>query len=145
MKKVLVGASPSPEGWAAVRWAAKEAREHPSEIVLFDYVRVSPAVDPHRQRDDAAESLARQEAELVALGLSVRTVQPVGVGSPAEELVRTAEQEHADLIVIGLRRRSRVGKLVLGSTAQDVLLSAQCPVVAVKSEDPDEPSEPDER
>jgi nucleotide-binding universal stress UspA family protein len=38
-----------------------------------------------------------------------------------------------DLIVIGMRRRSRVGKLLLGSTAQDVLLGADCAVLAVRS------------
>lgn len=137
MRKILVGASPTPEGRAAVRWAAQEARVHHSDILLFDYVRVSPAVDPHRQRDEAIAILAQQEAELVGLGLTVRTVQPIGIDDPAQGLLRAAEEERADLIVIGIRRRSRVGKLVLGSTAQDVLLSAECPVLAVKADGPE--------
>ena len=52
----------------------------------------------------------------------------------AEELIRTAETTDADFIVIGLRRRSPVGKLLLGSNAQRVLLDAACPVLAVKAE-----------
>jgi nucleotide-binding universal stress UspA family protein len=48
-------------------------------------------------------------------------------------MVEIADEEGADLIVIGLRRRSPVGKLVLGSNAQDILLSANCPVLAVKA------------
>ena len=52
----------------------------------------------------------------------------------SEEIVRAADEARADLIVIGLRHRSPVGKLLMGSTAQSVLLDAECPVLAVKGE-----------
>lgn len=48
-------------------------------------------------------------------------------------LVDIAEETNAELIVIGLRRRTPVGKLILGSQAQRVLLDANCPVLAVKA------------
>jgi nucleotide-binding universal stress UspA family protein len=51
---------------------------------------------------------------------------------PAEELVDVAEETKADLLVIGLRRRSVVGKFISGSNAQRILLDARCPVLAVK-------------
>jgi nucleotide-binding universal stress UspA family protein len=54
----------------------------------------------------------------------------------AEALVELADQRTADMIVIGLRRRSPVGKLVLGSNAQRILLDASCPVLAVKTASP---------
>ncbi|MGW3606483.1 universal stress protein [Micromonospora sp. NPDC005161] len=51
----------------------------------------------------------------------------------ADELVDVAEETAADLIVIGLRRRSAMGKFLLGSSAQRILLDANCPVLAVKA------------
>jgi nucleotide-binding universal stress UspA family protein len=47
-------------------------------------------------------------------------------------VVDIADEVGAELIVIGMRRRSAVGKLLLGSTAQRILLDARCPVLAVK-------------
>ena len=50
-----------------------------------------------------------------------------------EDLIAVATELSAELIVIGLRRRTPVGKLILGSNAQRILLDAPCPVLAVKS------------
>lgn len=49
-----------------------------------------------------------------------------------EDLVQFAGENEIDLIIIGVRRRSKVGKLVFGSTAQYVILKAPCPVLSVK-------------
>ena len=51
---------------------------------------------------------------------------------PGEDLVQFAEEQNADEIVIGVKRRSKVGKLLMGSTAQYVILKAGCPVMSVK-------------
>lgn len=53
-------------------------------------------------------------------------------GDLSDELIRVAEETGAELLVIGLRRRSPIGKLIMGSVAQRVLLDAPCPVLAVK-------------
>ena len=58
--------------------------------------------------------------------LSVRGLQA------GEDLVQLAEEHKVDEIIIGVRRRSKVGKLLFGSTAQYVILNAPCPVVSVK-------------
>jgi nucleotide-binding universal stress UspA family protein len=51
---------------------------------------------------------------------------------PGEDLVQFAKDNEADEIIVGVRRRSKVGKLMFGSTAQYVILEAACPVVTVK-------------
>lgn len=50
----------------------------------------------------------------------------------AEELIRFAKKIKVDEIVIGLNKRSQLGKLIFGSTSRQVLLEAPCPVLAVK-------------
>ena len=52
--------------------------------------------------------------------------------APGEDIVEFAEENKIDEIIIGVRRRSKVSKLLLGSTAQYVILQATCPVVSVK-------------
>ena len=73
------------------------------------------------------------KAKLEASGLTFDLRQLVRGFEPAEDLISIAEASDAELIVIGLRRRSPVGKLILGSNAQRILLDAKCPVLAVKA------------
>jgi nucleotide-binding universal stress UspA family protein len=56
----------------------------------------------------------------------------------SEDLISVAEESDATFIVIGLRRRTPVGKLIMGSHAQRILLDASCPVLAVKAGPEDE-------
>ena len=73
----------------------------------------------------------RGEIEGAGLGLELR--EGTHDGEPAEDLIEAAESG-GELIVIGLRRRSPIGKLILGSNAQRILLDAPCPVIAVKAD-----------
>ena len=52
--------------------------------------------------------------------------------SPGEDIVEFAKENQVDEIIVGVKRRSKVGKLLMGSTAQYVILQAPCPVVSVK-------------
>jgi nucleotide-binding universal stress UspA family protein len=130
--KIVVGTIPTPEGRAALDRAIEEARLRGGEIVAVHSMRGGA------QDDADAIVAAREEMELVERrlkdeGVDFR-VRELVRGKPAgDDLVEVAREEGADLIVIGLRRRSPVGKLVLGSNAQDVLLGADCPVLAVKA------------
>jgi nucleotide-binding universal stress UspA family protein len=79
--------------------------------------------------------LEEVRAQLNRDGIENEVRQMVRGLEPAEDLIAVAEEVGADFIVIGLRRRTPVGKLILGSTAQRVLLEATCPVLAVKAEE----------
>jgi nucleotide-binding universal stress UspA family protein len=52
--------------------------------------------------------------------------------SPGEDIVQYAYEKDVDEIIIGLKKRSKVEKMVFGSTAQYVILEAHCPVLTVK-------------
>ncbi len=88
---------------------------------------------PESSYDDAL--VTRLTAELTdflgEVGAPEATRVLVEIGIPGDTVRRVADTEGADLIVIGIRNRSRVGKLILGSSAQDILLGAPCPVVGV--------------
>ncbi|GMA31468.1 hypothetical protein GCM10025875_14600 [Litorihabitans aurantiacus] len=73
----------------------------------------------------------RSRLDEAGLGYEVRQVDRGR--DVADDLIDAAEASDAELIVIGLRRRSPVGKLILGSNAQRILLDAPTPVLAVKS------------
>ncbi|WP_148614767.1 universal stress protein [Nocardioides rubriscoriae] len=125
MSIVVVGYVPKPEGEAALDKAVEEARLRGSELIV---------VHSHRARGDEAEpDLTAVRARLDASGVTYEVRQLVRGFEAAEDLVSVAEAQDADLIVIGLRRRTPVGKLILGSNAQRVLLDAHCPVLAVKA------------
>ena len=51
---------------------------------------------------------------------------------PGEQIVVHARRSSADLIFLGIKKRSRVGKMLFGSTAQHVILNAHCPVITVR-------------
>lgn len=126
---VVVGYVPTREGQAALLRAATEASVRGTPLIVLDSTR--PADDASADEVSAGEARAQLEA-LGGLDVSyeVRSVPP-GVES-SDELLRIAEDETADLLVIGLRRRTSVGKLILGAHAQRILLDAACPVLAVK-------------
>lgn len=135
--KVVVGALESPEGQVALDRAVVEARDHGGVVHVVAYLanpRSGDAAAEFQKDRVASEERARALAERHrADGVEMEVHVPVGAETPAQAILRVADEEAADLIVIGMRRRSRVGKLVLGSNAQDILLGAEAPVLSVKA------------
>lgn len=130
---IVVGYVATREGRAALKRAAEECVLRSTKLVV---------ISSHRGgKDFDAEESVRFEAELERVkemleqkGLEHDVRSLVRGNDPAEDLISVAEAESADFIVIGLRRRSPVGKLILGSNAQRILLDASCPVLAVKAD-----------
>lgn len=127
---IVVGFVPTKEGRAALTRAAEEARGRTSRLVVINSNRGSRE-DDETAREAEAE-LEQLRADLTRDGVEVEVRQLVRGNEPAEDLIAAANETDADLIVIGLRRRTPVGKLILGSNAQRILLDAPCAVLAVK-------------
>jgi nucleotide-binding universal stress UspA family protein len=127
---IVVGYIPTPEGIAAFERAKLEATLVGASLVV---------VNSGQSGNFASESFATPqdidaiEADLAAAGIAHEVTQSTGALAPAEEILRVATERAAYLIVIGVRRRTPVGKLFLGSTSQQVLLDANCAVLAVKA------------
>lgn len=129
---IVVGYVATKEGRAALRAAAAEARLRNARLVVINSNRGGKDLDGEEQARYAQElELVRKTLDDEGVEHEVR--QLVRGVEPAEDLVKVAEETSAELIVIGLRRRTPVGKLILGSNAQRILLEAPCPVLAVKA------------
>lgn len=127
---VLVGFVPNPLGEAALTTAVAEARRRGEPLLVVNVSRDDVAVDAHRA---GAEQLDRIRRDLADLDLDVEVRQIEGGSDASDVLLHVANRENASVVVIGLRHRSAVGKLLLGSSAQRILLDATCPVLAVKA------------
>lgn len=126
---VVVGYVPTREGETALQHAVREARSRAVRLLVVNTSRGDALVD-ERYADD--QQLAALTATLTASGVDHELVHGIRGRDASEEILAVAHERGADLVVIGVRRRSPVGKLLLGSTAQRVLLDAPCPVLAVK-------------
>ena len=133
MGTVVVGYVPKPEGEAALHKAVEEAKLRGTKLVVVNSHRGGQEFDGPRARA-AEDYLAAIQTRLDEAGIEHDIRQLVRGFEPAEDLISIAEANSAELLVIGLRRRSPVGKLILGSNAQRVLLDAPCPVLAVKAQ-----------
>jgi nucleotide-binding universal stress UspA family protein len=133
MGNVVVGYVPKPEGQAALTSAISEAKVRGAKIVVVNSHRGGQDFDRAASHEAESEMDAVKQ-RLDEAGIEHEVRQLVRGFEPAEDLIGIAEEVSAELIVIGLRRRSPVGKLILGSNAQRILLDAKCPVLAVKAD-----------
>jgi nucleotide-binding universal stress UspA family protein len=133
---IIVGLSDTPLGRLAIERAAREAGSRKQPLVLTVGVPMRRNQEdaqtyPERRRE-AEEQLQQKSDQLRATGIEVIPHLPPVPKSAAEAILDAAREHDAELIVVGIRRRSPVGKAFLGSTSQDVLLEAECEVLGVK-------------
>lgn len=128
-RHIVVGYVPNALGAAALEAAIERALLVDASLTIVNTTRGDRDLDRAYASEDQLEEAVRRAGEA---GIEVGVVSTLSTREPAEELIHQAEQVGAELIVIGLRHRSPVGKLLLGSTAQRLLLEADCPVLCVK-------------
>lgn len=125
---IAVAYRPDEFGRAALDWAAAQARAKDEAVLIVNVHRVEPRLDTGhakgRHVQDITEALAKDNVPY-----ELRQVEGENVAST---VLFEAEQAGASLVVIGVRPRSPVGKILMGSVAQSILLDSTVPVVAVK-------------
>jgi nucleotide-binding universal stress UspA family protein len=123
---VAVGYVASQEGRAALSAAISEALLRKTALQIMGPVAGESSADSESDIRDAIATAA-------AAGVTATLRLNEGADA-ADHIIDASYEEDIELVVIGVRRRSPVGKLFLGSTAQRVILEAGCPVTAVKAD-----------
>jgi nucleotide-binding universal stress UspA family protein len=123
---VAVGYVASQEGRAALGAAIGEAALRKTGLQIMGPVAGEASAE--------AESDIREAIAAAATAGVQATLRPNEGSDAADVMIDASYEEDIELVVIGVRRRSPVGKLFLGSTAQRVILEAGCPVTAVKAD-----------
>ena len=112
------------------RWIRRD-RAFNADIHLFTSLQQGAEL----QKEDIEKAESRLDKIKLDFDLEKTTCEThasVTFLTPGEDLVLFAKDNDIDFIFIGVRKRSKVGKLMFGSTAQLVILEAPCPVVTVK-------------
>lgn len=131
MSSVVVGFIPTPPGEAALDQAINEARMRSARLVVINSM-MGEGREPEDEYIETAEAMEALESRLSATGVDFEVHRYVRGRTPAQDLIQAARDFDAQLIVIGTRRRSSVGKIILGSNALEILHDAPCPVLCVR-------------
>jgi nucleotide-binding universal stress UspA family protein len=127
---VVVGYVPDATGYLAVTEAIREARWRDADVVVVNVVDSVGYTRPTAADERDLDALA---ARLDTEGVPHRIRRlDIGSGTPSDAVLGVAKEVAAELLVVGIHRRSPVGKVLLGSNAQRILLNATCTVLAVR-------------
>lgn len=127
---IIVGYVPTPVGKAALDAAIAESKLRNEELLIVNSSREGALVDKNTASSDDWKEV---EAVVSAAGIDSQIIESTYRDDLTEEFLRIATERKASLIVIGLRQRTQVGKFIMGSHAQRILLQADRPVLAVKA------------
>lgn len=124
---IVVAYTPDPAGQSALDWGIAEAKLRGTDLIVVNATRGVARIDPRL----AGSGEVRDVDEVLrAAGIEHSIVQPTGP-DVVDLVLAEVERAGADLLVLGLRRRTPVGKLIMGSTSQRLLLDSPVPVFAV--------------
>jgi nucleotide-binding universal stress UspA family protein len=128
---VIVGYLAAPRGRLALEAGIAEARLRNTDLVVVH------SIHGERRSDDeeavaSDRDLEELKTRLEGEGIEFTVKNFIRGNEPAEDIVQAARDLDGELIVIGLRKRTAAGKFLLGSNAHDILMQAECPVLAVR-------------
>jgi nucleotide-binding universal stress UspA family protein len=138
-EKILIATDGSEKNKSAVEEAVKIARACGStvyaiyvmdESLMKSAIEVPIAEDLYRRIRDEGEKAVNRVKES-AQGVNLETF--ILSGRPARVITEFAEQKAVDLIVVGTQGKSGIERFLLGSVADEVIRTADCPVLAIKS------------
>ncbi|MCG6905640.1 MAG: universal stress protein [Desulfobacteraceae bacterium] len=128
---ILVGYDGSNVAKDAIALAEQQAKAFNAKVFIVASMEFAPQVERHKY-EVFQEDLKEAKARFDALGIDCQTEVSVKSDNAGEDLLQHARDLKADLIIIGVKRRSKLEKLVFGSTARYVIMEAPCPVLTVK-------------
>jgi nucleotide-binding universal stress UspA family protein len=129
--KFLVGYNGSVEAKAALSLARDFAKIFNAKIFVMTSME-GGAGEKIEDISRAEENLREAKEFLDEQGIECETHQMARGFTPGEDLVKFAEENQIDQIYVGIEKKSKTSKLLLGSTAQYVILKATCPVITAK-------------
>ena len=132
MGAIVIGYVDTPQGHAALRAGVQEAMLRSEQVVVVHSSKGGVALGGAEAIEIKATLQAVQQ-DLQAEHVSFQIRNLVRGNDVAEDLAAVAEEYGADIIVIGLRHRTSVGKFLLGSDAQQIIQGAPCPVLCVRA------------
>lgn len=129
---IVVGFIDTPEGHAALDRAIEEVQLRGGKLVVIH----SMVGGTHEGADEyisSAEAIEDVHNRLHSAGIDHCTHEYVRGHTPAEDIMQAVDDHGAEMIVIGIRRRSATGKVLLGSNALEILHDTKVPVLCIKA------------
>jgi nucleotide-binding universal stress UspA family protein len=127
---ILVAYVPRPEGQTALEKSIALAEERNEDLIVVNVA--SGGVGGESSHADA-QDVERVEQLLSVSGITFEIKHFFGGQNTVEVLEDLVTSRHVSMLVIGLRKRSAIGKLIMGSMAHEILMTITCPILAVKA------------
>lgn len=130
--KILLGYEDTEVGRTALELTVKHAKINNAKVFIVISM-VGGGDVPEDTFLDAEKILKKAKGRCDAENIDCETRLVVRGMTPGEDLIRFAEEKGINEIIIGTKRKSKLGKLLFGSNAQYIILNAPCPVVTVRA------------
>ena len=139
IERILLATDGSTRAEGAEAYACKLAESWGATLTVVSVLEFAPGLDPESPvcriylaelMTQATEDLARLKARAAERGIAVHT--RIETGIPSEQVLAAAAAEDADLIIMGTAGKTGLAHVLLGSTAERIIRTAPCPVLAVR-------------